>query len=133
MIAVSRKERERYVPESERKKDAPAAFFLEPPTMRDRIEIEELVHERGGEVRPLGEVGYRLLRSSLRGWEGVTYEGGESVPFLFDPEGRPTDETLSALPAILRAEIALQVFVRMNLTEEDRKNFSSPQHSSQEK
>jgi hypothetical protein len=129
MIAISRKDREKYVPEGERGKGSPASFLLGPPTMQQIVGIEELIYREGGDVRPLGQLGYQLLRAGLKGWEGVTIEGGASAPFELDGDGCPTDDTLAALPAILRAEVALQIFKRLNMTEDDRKNSSLPPES----
>jgi len=127
MIAISRKDRDKYVPEDERGKPGAATFLLGPPSMQQLIEIEELAHAGDGAVRPLGRMGYLLLRAGLKGWEGVTVAGGgAAAPFELGADGCPTDDTIASLPGLLRAEIALEIFRRANLTDDDRKNSSSP-------
>jgi hypothetical protein len=126
MIAISRKDRDRYVPEGERGKAGAAAFLLGPPTMQQLIEIEELAHGGDGTIRPLGRMGYLLLRAGLKGWEGVTIEGGAAAPFEVGADGCATDDTIASLPGLLRAELAMEIFRRANVTDDDRKNSSSP-------
>jgi hypothetical protein len=110
-----------YTPQSQVNDPTPTRFLLRPLTGLEQIDVR---FERGdsGE-RFLTEAGARTaLRRGLVNWENFLDHENRPLQFVV---GDP-DYNLARLDLGLVVELATEIYLRSVLTEEQRKNLSSP-------
>lgn len=123
MIALSPHEQYEYVLKAERDIADPTVFILKPLTMQQTREIEdEIGMSLTGTGFKAGTVNYLALKYGLRGWKNLKYRDGTDVPFVTNPDGTASDETIEKLDAVTRSELAGEIWTSSHLTEDDRKN-----------
>lgn len=101
--------------------DQRPVFVLRALTSRESLEIVDLLSEE--QPRP-GTISFVQTRYGLAGWRHFRTSGGKEIPFVSEGASRAyaTDETLSAIPPQLLAELARAIQDRSILGETDAKN-----------
>jgi len=123
MIAISPKEVREYILENERGSESPTIFKLRPLSLRETIEIEDLIgNSLEASGYPVGTFNYRVIRYGLCGWSNLKDQEGQEVPFITDPNGRVSDKSLERLPTAVRTELANAIWTMSNIDSREAKN-----------
>jgi hypothetical protein len=116
-IALTPNEKWDYVLEDERKLD---------PAKQTMFKLKTFDGKERGAYIASGFSSIMALSFGLVGWEKFRDAQGQAVPFLKDQEGRFDVENLGRLTEGQIGELAHEIRVHGQLTEDERKNLLSP-------
>lgn len=126
MIALSKRERFDYVLEADRGKEKPPVFELQPLSMADVSEIEDIVgtsRSAGEGGYPIGTVNRKVLKAGLVGWRNVKDAGnGAELAFKKGVDGKVSDDLLVLFTTKERTELASQLWGAAHISGDDAKN-----------
>lgn len=105
--------------------EAPDAtqFLIRPLSGPERADVE-LYRDASGNWTFTGESVRALLRFGLRGWKNFRDDEGEVLFVRGDDRAN-----LARLDLVTTTELAMEIWMRSALTEEQRKNFALPSTS----
>lgn len=123
MIALSQKEQIEYILEEDRGHESPTVFLLRPLSVREVVEIEDLVATRDeSKGMPAGTFAYKVLRASLSGWRNLKDKTGVEIKYERAYDGKVKEDLLLRFTTAQRFELANAVWGLANITDEEAKN-----------
>lgn len=125
MIALSKRQRFDYTLKEHRGMESPPVFEMQPLSMADVAEIEDIVatSRSGDGGYPIGTVNRKVLRAGLVGWRNVQDAGdGSEIAFAKGVDGKITDDLLVIFTTKERTELAEQLWGTAHISGDDSKN-----------
>jgi hypothetical protein len=125
MISLSKRQRFEYTLKEHQGMEAPPVFELQPLSMADVAEIEDIVatSRTDGGGYPIGTVNRKVLRAGLVGWRNLKDAGdGGEIVFAKGADGKITDDLLVLFTTKERTELAEQLWGAAHISGDDAKN-----------